>query len=275
LSQKKRNSVLKKSRFMEVAEYVRLKVKKKSARVDCDYVQPNFEGGDLNAWIAQGIRGYQQWYQPVEFGDGLKAHVTIPPDWHPNSELDKFSGLNKWNFIVKRNIPDIRGLRVLDVGCNVGVFSIELSRLGAREVIGVDRDLQIPHKPDYLPRQDIVSQAKFVREAISLKTGEILNIEYLPMNFSSYESFTDLGSFDLILALNVAYHELGGMEPMLKTLASMTNTLVLQTSLSHGPPIKEWASLSTHVEILTRIGFTSICIDAPLGYEEPVIVARK
>jgi SAM-dependent methyltransferase len=270
-----RINVNKKSLKSVIQGFVDLNLKKRSHRDDCDYVHPKFTGGDLAAWINQGIHGYKQWYQPVDFGDGLKAHVTIPPDWHPNPELDEFSGLTRWEYIVRRNIPDVKGMRVLDVGCNVGVFSIELSRLGAKEVIGVDRDFEIPQKPDFLPRQNIVSQAEFVRDAISLKTGETLNIEYKPINFSNYQSYTNLGQFDVIMALNVAYHELEGMEPMLTTLASMTNVLVLQTALSHGSPIKEWASLPVHVEILTRIGFTSIVIDAPTGYEQPVIVARK
>ena len=265
----------KKSLISVILGSVKSNLKRKPQRGDCEYVHPKFTGGDLAVWINQGIRGYKQWYQPVDFGDGLEAHVTTPPDWQPNPELDEFSGLSRWNFIVKRNIPDVSGMRVLDVGCNVGVFSIELSRLGAKEVIGVDRDFEIPQKPDFLPRQNIVSQAEFVRDAISLRTGESLNIHYKPINFSDYQSYTKLGHFDVIMALNVAYHELEGMEPMLKTLASMTNTLILQTALSHGSPIKEWASLPTHVEILLRIGFTSLEIDAPSGYEQPIIVARK
>jgi SAM-dependent methyltransferase len=270
-----RINVNKKSLFNTILRFVKLDLRKNLQRKNCDYVHPKFPGGDIDAWINQGIRGYKQWYQPVDFGDGLRAHVTIPPDWNPAPELDEFSGLSRWNFIVKRNIPDVRGKRVLDVGCNVGVFSIELSRLGAKEVIGVDRDFEIPQKPDYLPRQDIVSQAEFVRDAISLKTAESFNIKYKPIDFSNYNSYTSLGHFDVIMALNVAYHELEGMEPMLTTLGSMTDVLILQTALSHGSPIKEWASLPTHVDILTRIGFTSIVIDAPAGYEQPVLVARK
>lgn len=242
---------------------------------DCAYEHPNYSGKDLNDWINAGIKGYKQWYQPVDFGDGIKAHVTIPPDWEPTPELDEHSGISRWEYIVKRNIPDVTGMRVLDVGCNVGVYSLELSKLGAKEVIGVDRDFDIPQKPDFLPRQNIVSQAEFVRDAIALKSNISFNIVYKPINFSDYKSYINLGKFDLIMALNVAYHELEGMEEMLRTLGSMTNTLILQTALSHGSPIKEWASLPKHVEILTKIGFTSIEIDAPVGYEQPMIVAQK
>ena len=252
-----------------------LRSQKGLAGQDCAYEHPKYLGGEINDWIKAGVAGYKQWYQPVDFGDGITAHVTIPPDWDPRPELDKHSGLSRWEYIVKRNIPDVTGMRVLDVGCNVGVFSIELFKLGASEVIGVDRDFDIPQKPDFLPRQNIVSQAEFVRDALALKTNCTFNIKYKPINFSDYNSYLNLGSFDLIMALNVAYHELDGMEDMLRTLGSMTNTLVLQTALSHGSPIKEWASLPKHVEILTKIGFTSIEIDSPVGYEQPIIVARK
>ena len=252
-----------------------LSSRKGTAGKDCAYEHPKYSGGDLNDWIKAGIVGYKQWYQPVDFGDGVYAHVTVPPNWDSSPELDEFSGLSRWNYIVKRNIPDVTGMRVLDVGCNVGVFSLELFKLGAREVIGIDRDFDIPQKPDFLPRQNIVSQAKFVRDAIALKGNYSFNVEYKPINFSDYNSYLNLGTFDLIMALNVAYHELDGMEDMLRTLGSMTNTLVLQTALSHGSPIKEWASLPKHVEILTKIGFTSIEIDSPVGYEQPIIVGRK
>lgn len=242
---------------------------------DCIFEHQDYEGGDLVTWIEEGIQGYKQWYQPVRFDENLIAHVTTPPNWDQDPGLDKESGIARWEHIVKRNIPDVKGKRVLDVGCNVGVFSIELSRLGAREVIGLDRDLTIPQKPDFLPRQNIVRQAEFVRDAISLKTGENLKVRYVPCNVADYQTIEALGKFDLIMALNVVYHELDKMEKLLETLASLTNSLILQTTLAHGSPIKEWAEISTHIEILTKLGFTKISIDAPVGYLQPVILATR
>ena len=47
----------------------------------------------------------------------------------------------KWQQIQPFLPPDIRGWRVLDVGCNAGFYSFELARRGA-SVLGIDVD---PH----------------------------------------------------------------------------------------------------------------------------------
>jgi len=47
----------------------------------------------------------------------------------------------KWERIREFfDIIDIKGMRVLDVGCSEGFFSLKLAELGAREVVGIDAD---------------------------------------------------------------------------------------------------------------------------------------
>lgn len=241
---------------------------------DNAYIHSPYNGGDLNTWILENIDKYKQWYQPIDFGNGIVAHVTVPPDWSQKPELDSDYGLGRWDFIIKRNLPNVTEKRILDVGCNSGLYSIELSKLGATEVIGIDRDQFIPQKPDFLPRQNIVAQANFVLEAIKLVSGENFNVKYEACDFSNYSKLESLGNFDVIMALNVVYHELDGMKSILRTFKKMSKTLVLQTALGHGEPIAEWAKVETHIKILLELGYTNIKIDAPIGYLQPVIVAE-
>lgn len=58
------------------------------------------------------------------------------PGWTDPNTIDII------NMVIKalRSL-DLRGKRVLDVGCRDGVFSFEAEKLGAREVFGIDNDL--------------------------------------------------------------------------------------------------------------------------------------
>src|SRR5688572_18548133 len=46
---------------------------------------------------------------------------------------------------------DLRGKRVLDIGCRDGLFCFEAEKLGAAEVIGIDNDFA-PGVPEFLVR---------------------------------------------------------------------------------------------------------------------------
>lgn len=230
-----------------------------------------FDGRDLSSWIQRGIFGYQQWYQSVDFGNGIIADVTTPPDWQPRPELNPGSGLDRWNFIIRRNLPDVQGMRVLDLGCNVGIYSIELARIGASEVVAVDRDTTIRQRTGQLPRVDLVSQAEFVREAFELREGKKYPVKFQAIDFKNYTALKSLGWFDLILALNVVYHELDRAPSLVNTLGEMTDDLVLQGSVVHPPPIRDWALPETSVKMLTAAGFDFVTVDYPYGYSQPVV----
>ena len=230
-----------------------------------------FDGYDLDSWIQRGILGYQQWYQSVDFGNGIIADVTAPPDWQPRPELNPGSGLDRWNFIIRRNLPDVQGMRVLDLGCNVGLYSIELARMGAREVVAVDRDTTIRQHTGRLPRVDLVSQAEFVREAFELRESKKYPVKFQAIDFNNLTALKSLGWFDLILALNVVYHELDRAPSLVNTLGEMTNDLVLQGSVGHPAPIREWALPERSVQMLTTAGFDFVTVDYPYGYSQPVV----
>lgn len=232
---------------------------------------------EIYKWIEDGIRCFREWYQPVDFGNGVVAHVTTPPDWRPRPELlsENDRGLAKWNYIVKKHIPDVKGMRVLDLGCSSGLFSIELARMGAREVIGIDRNVEIRHRSTNTPPpQDVIAQANFVKKGFELLDGVHYPITYIAHDIGHLQEL-NLGRFDLILALCVVYHELDRMPELIRQLACMSDHLVLQTNHLHSGELAKWADKMCQVKVLLETGFTYVGIDTPSGYPFPIIVGRK
>jgi hypothetical protein len=147
--------------------------------------------------------------------------------------------------------------------------------MNAKEVIGIDRTLEFNHRSDFPPKQDIVSQAIFVKEALELVNGVKYSVDYRGINFKDYSKIEELGKFDLVLALNVIYHEYEKSQLLLNTISKITDVLILQTSIGHTGNLAKWANLPKQLELLINAGFTSIQIDCPKDYLNPVIVAKK
>jgi 2-polyprenyl-3-methyl-5-hydroxy-6-metoxy-1,4-benzoquinol methylase len=228
-------------------------------------------------WIKHNINCFKEWYQPVDFGNGIAAHVTRPPDWRPRPDLlyANDGGIAKWNYIVKKHIPDVRGKRVLDLGCSSGVYSIELVRMGATEVIGIDRNEEIRHRStDTPPPQDVIAQAKFVKRSFELLDGVEYPITYMAYDIGRLQEL-NLGRFDLIIALCVVYHELDGMPRLLHYLSTLTDHLILQANQGHSGELGRWSDRLRHAELLLDAGFTDVAIDAPSGFLQPMVIGRK
>lgn len=90
----------------------------------------------------------------------------------------------RWHEISKR--VDFRGKRVLELGCNLGLFSAFARRVGARECVGVDHD------------SEILEGARLVSKALHVHN------EFYQVDFDADESWEDrLRGFDLVIALSV------------------------------------------------------------------------
>jgi len=91
--------------------------------------------------LKEKLRTYH-WYHTIKLTDNIST-----PGW------DVPDVVTIWQMVIKalRKL-NLKGKRVLDVGCRDGLFSFEAEKLGAREVIGIDNDLSrgaveflIPH----------------------------------------------------------------------------------------------------------------------------------
>lgn len=103
----------------------------------------------------------------------------------PNHFLGDYPSFKWQNF--RDAIPsDLRGMTVLDIGCNGGFYSIEMKRRGAKRVLGIDHDEQ------YL------QQARFAAEVLDLDIDfELMSVYELPRRGER---------FDLVLFMGVFYH---------------------------------------------------------------------
>ncbi len=219
---------------------------------------------------------FLEWYTPVEVG-GRIIHERTYPDFLERPEFlhNRERGQSRWNYIIARNLPDVRGKSVCDIGCNVGLYSIFLRRQGASKVVGYDRsaDTVQPSNPS-LPRQNVVQQAWFVRNLFGMVEDESLDgIEFHECDFSTFD-FSSL-QFDLFFSCCVLYHFGPRFEEIIRTISPRISEVFLQTNLGHRQKgLAEYAGVEYHEALLRRYGY-QVRVDAPPGYAYPTIYGWK
>lgn len=94
---------------------------------------------------------------------------------------------------LKTFLPvSLKGMRVLDLGCNAGFHSLNMALMGA-EVTGIEFS-------------DIFyNQAVFLKEYYDEIHKNNLNVKYIHGSISDI-NFKELGKFDYVLALAIIYH---------------------------------------------------------------------
>lgn len=120
------------------------------------------------------VKSFPQWYQRVYLGHGV--YTIDEPVYHEGM----------WRRLRSAFPPDLQGASVLDVAANAGYFSIQMKRLGAGKVVGVD-----VHK-------DSLRQAAICRQIWDL------DIEYRSADVDRMEGFEE--QFDIVLFLGILYH---------------------------------------------------------------------
>lgn len=118
------------------------------------------------------------WFHNIDLGSGLQT----APD-HFLGDYPKF----KFERFAHALPSDMRGWRVLDIGCNAGFYALEMKRRGADQVIGIDSDAR------YL------AQARLAAETLGFE-----NIEFREL--SVYDVARLRQRFDLVVFMGVLYH---------------------------------------------------------------------
>ena len=98
----------------------------------------------------------QKWNHCIELPYGVKTA--------PDEQVSHGKNIVKWSRIKQYvDAIDIKGKRVLDIGCNEGFFSLKLKELKAGEVMGVDADeLRIKKAKFVAETPEIASTYAFV-----------------------------------------------------------------------------------------------------------------
>jgi tRNA (mo5U34)-methyltransferase len=170
--------------------------------------------GELSgSQLRDRIRALGPWYQNIEVAPGvwtkdLDGTTDIFPGYDIPAPL--------WRYIA-RDLPDLTGKRVLDIGCNAGYMSFESKRLGAEYVLGIDSNLGAG--------TSFVEQAEFCRDALGLD-----------VDFSE-ESFFDhvpVWRYHVILFCGVLYHledYAGALDKIVGFAAPGEGLIVLETAI--------------------------------------------
>lgn len=126
--------------------------------------------------LARRIDELGDWFHNMDLG-GVKTA--------PGHFLGDYPGF-QWRRLRPALPAELTGMTVLDIGCNAGFFSIEMKRLGADRVVGID------HDPRYL------AQAKLA--------AEVSGVDVELRQLSVYD-LARLGErFDVVLFMGVLYH---------------------------------------------------------------------
>ncbi len=150
----------------------------------------------------------EQWFHCIELGSGIATMKE------PIKHLQDL-----WRVIDKHIPSDLSGMRVLDIGCNAGFFSVAAKKRNADYVLGIDMS------------RGYLRQAEFVRSVLNL------DIDYKKM--SVYELPLLQESFDLVFCLGVIYH---CADPFLaaKNVLSVTGkTAVIESALMQASELRD------------------------------------
>jgi tRNA (mo5U34)-methyltransferase len=132
------------------------------------------------AAIAVTVRQLGPWFHNIHLPGGTQTE--------PNHFLGDFPAV-MWKHTGPQIPQDLRGWRVLDIGCNAGFYSFELAKRGA-EVLGIDVDLH------YL------RQARWLHEQFYSD----LNIKFQQMPVYDIARLPTSEAFDLVWFMGVFYH---------------------------------------------------------------------
>ena len=148
---------------------------------------PSWTHAQLHEWVHA-----QDWYQTIR----LTSQLSTPGRYDSEARL------------ADLRLPmSLRGVSVLDVGCNSGMYCIEAKRRGAERVVGVDLNPKRLRQARHL--------AHFLELEIEFHELPILDI-------------AQLGTFDLVFCFAVVT-EVSDLIGALKALASVTaGTLYLE-----------------------------------------------
>lgn len=204
-------------------------------------------------------RGAKDWYYHIDFGYGFDVRAELRHDPH--------SGLRNWDEFLEANLPALAGKRVLDLGCNAGLYDLRMLEAGALEVVGIDMD---------------VRQAEFVREWFARRKGQDYSrVRFVAADVTIFD-LTSLGSFDLVCMFCIAYHLGDGIKHVMEQVAQITEAVALQGNVPRltSPKYRDrshqyLAGVNGMQELLQSHGFSRIKVLAPKGHPKPLVVGSK
>ena len=156
------------------------------------------------------VASFERWHYPIDLGDGI-----VTPVRKPEKAFNRVAQRRRYFFdrLLSVTGGDLKGMRVLDLGCNAGYWSLQAIEAGADFVFGIDG------------RQMHVDQANLVFEAKGVDPNRY---RFEVGNFL-HRSF---GPFELVLCLGVLYHVSSPADLFDTMAATKAELLVIDTVVS-------------------------------------------
>jgi tRNA (mo5U34)-methyltransferase len=165
-----------------------------------------------------------EWLRPLSYRDWLRTQIAKELYWFHRIELGPEIVTPGWSDPKSEKLPyfglpdDMRGMRVLDIGCSEGFFSFEAERRGANEVIAIDS------MPESVRRFNIC------RAALGSSAVAFLTSVY-DLNPRAF------GTFDLVMFFGVLYHLRHPLLALEKVCDVCSGTVLLQTNGFEDPAL--------------------------------------
>ena len=129
----------------------------------------------------------RSWYQSIQFEDDVRSTGCL------------WCGDPAWSNMVKFLPESLEGMRILDLGCNAGLFCVRSVLMGAKEAVGIDY-------VGWRPKWDFEEQQVFVKEYFEQKAGRNLPITYVSGKMEEILPKKDLGRFDYTYGIASLYY---------------------------------------------------------------------
>lgn len=137
---------------------------------------------ELVQWITA-----REWYQTIKFEDDV---ISKGCGW---------CGEMAWEHIAPLLPKSLENKRILDLGCNAGLFCLKTAVMGAKEVIGVDW-------PGWRPKHNFQEQQAFVKAYFDQKYNRNFPVRFITGKMEEVLQTEDLGEIDYTLAIASIYY---------------------------------------------------------------------
>jgi 2-polyprenyl-3-methyl-5-hydroxy-6-metoxy-1,4-benzoquinol methylase len=176
---------------------------------------PRHPQGPSEAAIRQAFSRHAFWHYAYAF-DGGPAFATSHHDAgldtdDPRRPLQRFRHFMP--YLLQACGGSLRGVRVLDIACNSGFWSMQCALLGAT-VVGFDA------------RPELIEQANLVKGICGADSAEFRVLDFWDMTPQALG-----GTFDVVLNLGLLYHLTTPVEALARTRAMAHGHIVLDTAV--------------------------------------------
>lgn len=230
---------------------------------------------EVASYLAKAKADFKEWYSPLELGPYNLPKITYP-SFKEVWDFDEGEGIRNWYSSIKHVVPDVTGKKILDVGSNIGLYSLELSRMGAN-VCGVDRGPSVFQPNNHsLGAQSVPNQAYAIRNIYEVFYGErFTRVAFAEIDLMEYD-FSET-KCDLFFSCRVLYH-LGKkkMSEVIYQISKNIPEIILQSNEGHGSgELGKIASMEFHRMLLMKCGYKIKKEWSPKGTYHPTVYATK